>query len=120
MELATYPLSPRRDFWAWRLVATGASFVLFGLGGLLLRVLILPLLRCLPGTAPDRRHRARTAINRAFWLHVQFMYRTRALDFLIEGAERLGRPGQLVVANHPSLIDVVFLISQIRDANCVV
>lgn len=120
MELATYPLSPRRDFWAWRLVATGASFVLFGLGGLLLRVLILPLLLCLPGKAPDRRRRARAAISKAFWLHVQFMYRTRTLDFVIEGAERLGRPGQLVVANHPSLIDVVFLISQIRDANCVV
>ncbi len=120
MELATYPINPRRDYWAWRLVATGASFLLFGLGGLLLRAMILPLLRCLPGTATDRRRRARTAISRAFWLLVQFMYRTRALDFMIEGAERLGRPGQLVVANHPSLIDVVFLISQIRDANCVV
>ena len=121
MELATHPLNPpRRDFWAWRLLATGASFVLFGIGGLLLRVLILPLLGCLPGDASTKRRRARAAISRAFWLHVQFMYRTRVLDFVIEGAERLGRPGQLVVANHPTLIDVVFLISQIRDANCVV
>lgn len=121
MELAAQALNPpRRDFWAWRLAATGASFVLFGLGGLLLRVLILPLLRCIPGNALDRRRRARAAISRAFWLHVQFMYRTRVLDFVIDGAERLGRPGQLVVANHPSLIDVVFLVSQIRDANCVV
>ncbi|HKR77290.1 MAG TPA: lysophospholipid acyltransferase family protein, partial [Rhodanobacter sp.] len=120
MELATYPLNQRRDAWAWRLVATGASFVLFGLGGLLLRVLILPLLACLPGDAAARRRRARAAISRAFHLHVQFMYRSRVLDFAIDGAERLGRPGQLVVANHPSLIDVVFLGSQIRDANCVV
>ncbi|MEW9570899.1 lysophospholipid acyltransferase family protein [Rhodanobacter sp. Si-c] len=120
MELATYPLNQRRDAWAWRLLATGASFVLFGLGGLLLRVLILPLLACLPGDAIARRRRARAAISRAFHLHVQFMYRTRVLDFAIDGAERLGRPGQLVVANHPSLIDVVFLASQIRDANCVV
>ncbi|HEX8776740.1 MAG TPA: lysophospholipid acyltransferase family protein [Rhodanobacter sp.] len=120
MELATYPLSQRRDAWAWRLVATGASFALFGLGGLLLRVLVLPLLACLPGDALARRRRARAAISRAFHLHVQFMYRTRVLDFAIDGAERLGRPGQLVVANHPSLIDVVFLASQIRDANCVV
>ncbi|MFK2929327.1 lysophospholipid acyltransferase family protein [Dyella agri] len=120
MELATYPLNQRRDFWAWRLIATGASFVLFGLGGLVLRVLVLPLLGCLPGDTLVRRRRARDAISKAFWLHVQFMYRTRVLDFVIDGAERLGRPGQLVVANHPSLIDVVFLISQIRDANCVV
>jgi len=120
MELATYPLNQRRDAWAWRLVATGASFVLFGLGGLLLRVLVLPLLACLPGDALARRRRARAAISKAFWLHVQFMYRTRVLDFAIDGAERLGRPGQLVVANHPSLIDVVLLASQIHDANCVV
>jgi len=38
----------------------------------------------------------------------------------VEGAERLGRPGQMVIANHPSLIDVVVLIAFIRDANCVV
>nr|WP_284500247.1 lysophospholipid acyltransferase family protein [Microbulbifer sp. GX H0434] len=33
---------------------------------------------------------------------------------------RLRRPGQLVLANHPSLIDVVFLISRIPNANCIV
>ena len=32
-----------------------------------------------------------------------------------------GRPGQMIVANHPSLIDVVFLIGAIsRDTNCIV
>ncbi len=120
MELATYPLSRRGDAWLWRLLATGASFVLFGLGGLLLRVLIFPLLACIPGDPLTRRRRARAAISHALWLHAMFMHRTRVLDFRVEGVERLGQPGQIVVANHPSLIDVVFLIAQIRDANCVV
>jgi 1-acyl-sn-glycerol-3-phosphate acyltransferase len=120
MELATHPLSRRTDAWAWRLAATGASFALFGLGGLLLRLLILPALACLPGGALAHRRRARAAISRAFRLHVWFMQRSRVLDFRIDGAERLGRPGQMIVANHPSLIDVVFLIGQVRDANCVV
>ena len=120
MELATYPLSRRGDAWLWRLLATGASFVVFGLGGLLLRVLIFPLLACIPGDSPTRRRRARAAISHALRLHVMFMHRTRVLDFRVEGVERLGQPGQIVVANHPSLIDVVFLIAQIRDANCVV
>ncbi len=120
MALAAHPVNRRRDAWAWRLFATGASFFLFGLGGLVLRVFILPLMALLPGDALVRRRRARAAISRAFYLHVQFMYRTRVLDFRIDGAELLGQPGQLIVANHPSLIDVVFLISQIRDANCVV
>jgi 1-acyl-sn-glycerol-3-phosphate acyltransferase len=120
MELAAYPLSHRRDAWLWRLFATGASFVMFGLGGLILRVLVLPPLMLWPGDAQVRRRRARAAISRAFYLHMQFMYRTRVLDFRIDGAERLGQPGQLIVANHPSLIDVIFLIAQIRDTNCVV
>ena len=38
----------------------------------------------------------------------------------MSGVEKLGRPGQLIVANHPSLIDVVFLLAFTRGANCVV
>src|SRR5690348_4495285 len=101
MELAAHPLTRRRDAWLWRLFATGASFVFFGIGGLVLCVLVLPLLAILPGGAVARRRRARAAISRAFYLHMQFMYRTRVLDFRIDGADRLGRPGQLIIANHP-------------------
>jgi 1-acyl-sn-glycerol-3-phosphate acyltransferase len=106
--------------YVWRLLATGASFVLFGLGGLVLRLLILPLLGLLPGDANTRRRRARAAISKAFYLHVQFMYRSGVLEYEFKGAERLGRPGQMIIANHPSLIDVVFLIAHIHDANCIV
>ena len=120
MDMATRPLNRRRDFWAWRLAATGASFVLFGLGGLLLRVLVLPLAACLPGDAATRRHRARAIIGGALRLHGRFMWRTRLLDFSIEGVERLGLPGQLIVANHPCLIDVVFLLGEVPQANCIV
>lgn len=120
LELATTPLRRRTDAWALRLVATAASFALFGLGGLLLWALLPPLLACLPGDATTRRRRARAAISRAFRMHAWFMWRTRILDLRIDGAGRLGQPGQMVVANHPSLIDVVFLIGQLRDANCVV
>ncbi|WP_229238369.1 lysophospholipid acyltransferase family protein [Dyella amyloliquefaciens] len=121
MDLAAEPLSLRRDhFYLWRLLATAMSFALFGVGGVLLYILVFPLLWLLPGSRLTRRRRMRAAISRAFHLHVQFMYRTGVLTFEVIGAERLGQPGQMVIANHPSLIDVVFLVSQIRDANCVV
>jgi 1-acyl-sn-glycerol-3-phosphate acyltransferase len=44
----------------------------------------------------------------------------RVLDYEFVGTERLGRPGQLIVANHPSLIDVVFLLGFTPNASCVV
>lgn len=123
MDLAADSLTTRarrRDRYGWRLVATGLSFLLFGLGGLALRLLWFPLLSLLPGGRLARRRRVRAAIRRAFHWHVWFMRRSGVLTFQVEGGERLGRPGQMVIANHPSLIDVVFLGSLMRDANCVV
>ena len=121
MDLAASPvMRSGAGNYVWRLLATGASFVLFGLGGLVLRLFVLPLLGLLPGDATTRRRRARAAISKAFYLHVQFMYRSGVLTYDFDGAERLGRPGQMIIANHPSLIDVVFLIGHIRDANCIV
>ncbi|WP_245395071.1 hypothetical protein [methane-oxidizing endosymbiont of Gigantopelta aegis] len=35
-------------------------------------------------------------------------------------SDKLNRPGQLIVANHPTLIDIVFLISRIPYACCIV
>ncbi len=121
MELATDSLNARPSAnWCWRLIATALSFALFGLGGLCLRLLVFPLLSLLPGTAEDHCRRARATVSRLFWLFVRFMYRSGVFTYEVEGAERLGRPGQLIIANHPSLIDVVVLIALIRDANCVV
>ncbi|HXQ99755.1 MAG TPA: lysophospholipid acyltransferase family protein [Pseudomonas sp.] len=120
MELATQPLSKSRDAYYWRLLGTALSFALFGLGGLCLRLLIFPLLSLLPGNPCSQQRRARRTISRLLWAFIRFMARAGVLTYEIEGADRLGRPGQMIIANHPSLIDVVFLIGLVRDANCVV
>lgn len=113
-------LSPYSAPLWWRLIATALSFALFGMGGVLLRVLVFPVLSLLPGDAETHRRRARGVISWVFRAFVRFMFRSGVLTYEVQGAERLGRPGQLVLANHPSLIDVVVLIAFIRDANCVV
>ena len=120
MELATPAVNRPRDAYYWRLLATGMSFILFGLGGLSLRLLVFPLLTCLPGSAVRHRQRARHTISWLFWRFIRFMRMTGVLTYEISGVERLGRPGQMIIANHPSLIDVVFLIGLVRQANCVV
>jgi 1-acyl-sn-glycerol-3-phosphate acyltransferase len=83
-------------------------------------VLIFPLLAFLPDNPQRRQHRARATISRLFWMFIRFMARAGVLTYEVQGAERLGRAGQMIIANHPSLIDVVFLIGLVRDANCVV
>ena len=52
-----------------------------------------------------------------------FMETMRVLGILtyrVEGAERLREPGRLIVANHPTLIDVVLLVSQMPEVDCIV
>ncbi|QEI07625.1 1-acyl-sn-glycerol-3-phosphate acyltransferase [Pigmentiphaga aceris] len=106
--------------WAARWLATASSFALFGLGGLVLTLLVFPLLRLMTRNPLTRRRWTRLIINRLFHRFIRYMRVSGALTYSIDGAERLGRPGQMVIANHPSLLDVVFVIAQIRDSNCIV
>ncbi len=105
---------------AWRVVATGFCFVVFGLGGLLLRVLLFPLLQ-LAVRDPARLTRvSRTVVKLFFRFFVGLMNFVGVLSWEVHGVEKLQRPGLLVLANHPTLIDVIFLISLIPQSDCVV
>ncbi|WP_454690690.1 lysophospholipid acyltransferase family protein [Achromobacter aloeverae] len=113
-------LPPRQDAWLLRLFATAFAFTAFGLGGLLLRLVVFPPLRLFCPDLSRRQQRARGAIHWTFRVFIRLLVRTGILTFEFRGAERLGRPGQMIVANHPSLLDVVFLLGHVANANCVV
>ena len=105
---------------AWRVFATGLSFLSFGVGGVILWLLVFPVL-ALVVREPVRRSRlARAIIQRSFAGHIGLMHRLGVLTYEVHGLERLQRNGLLVLANHPTLIDVVFLVSLIENADCVV
>lgn len=105
---------------AWRVVATAICFTLFGLGGLLLRFVAFPLLWLLVREPHRRRARARGLIRWAMTQFVRILCGLGIMTLEVRGAERLDRRGALVLANHPTLIDVVLLIALIRNADCVV
>jgi 1-acyl-sn-glycerol-3-phosphate acyltransferase len=105
---------------AWRTVATGVCFLVFGLGGLALGFIYFPLLRALVREPSMRVDRSRRLVWRFFRFFVWLMSRLGVLSYEVHGGERLGRPGLLVVANHPTLIDIIFLVALMPRANCVV
>lgn len=104
----------------WRVPLTAMSFALFGLGGLILGAVLFPAIRLLsPREATGRR--CRKAIQLSFRLFLAFLSALRLMRFEFRGEERLLHlRGRLVVANHPSLLDVVVLVSRLPDARCVV
>lgn len=105
----------------WRSLIAVLCFVAFGIGGTLMSAVLMPLLMLAPGTAPARRARARRVIGFCFRLLVRTLAATGCMRLLTRGLDRLTRSrGTLVLANHPTYIDVVVLISLMPQANCVV
>lgn len=109
-----------RVFYFWRLLATGTCFAIFGLGGLLLLVVVFPLLRLLVWNKKHRISYAKTVIQMAFRCFIWLMHGSGVLRFEVIGRERLNRHGLLILANHPTLIDTIFLMSFVRRADCIV
>ncbi|HTJ94417.1 MAG TPA: lysophospholipid acyltransferase family protein [Pararobbsia sp.] len=112
-------MTSRFDY-GWRLFATGLSFVVFGLCGLLCSIVAVPL-------ACIWRHRASRQRTVAYIIHVFFrglVYALRragvmALD--TTNVARLRAHGPVVVtANHPTYLDVMVLLSLMPRACCVV
>lgn len=103
---------------AWRIVATGFCFLVFGAGGALL-VLLPPLLFAVPDTR-RRRHISRVIVLHFFRFFIGLMRFVGVMTYELHDIDKLRRPGLLVLANHPSLIDVIFILSLMPQAGCVV
>ncbi|THU02575.1 1-acyl-sn-glycerol-3-phosphate acyltransferase [Lampropedia puyangensis] len=104
----------------WRFLATVISFTVFGLGGLALRCIAFPLMHWWFRDQTKETILARKLINRSFRLFTWLMAALGIYRVEIQGAHHLNRPGLLLLANHPTLIDIVFLISLTERANCIV
>jgi 1-acyl-sn-glycerol-3-phosphate acyltransferase len=105
----------------WRQCGTGISFALFGLGGLLLALFIFPFINL---AFRDKARRARIAqriVHLTWKVYMRIVVAMRVLDFDADGAAVLrGATGTLVIANHPSLLDIVLIMSLMERTQCVV
>jgi len=104
---------------AWRWFGTAFSFFMFGVGGVILLLVVMPLLNLLTGNGERREKWAQNLIHIIFRMFIGLMKGLGVLSYRISGLENL-QGAKLVLANHPSLIDVVFLIAMMPNANCIV
>jgi 1-acyl-sn-glycerol-3-phosphate acyltransferase len=106
--------------WA-RMAGTAIAFATFGIGGLVLALLCFPVIRIITRDARDRERRAQYLVHLAFRFHVQLMQVVGVCRRSVVGLERLREPGgHLIVANHPTLIDVVLIGSLMPQLDCLV
>lgn len=105
----------------YRIHATGICFSVFGIGALLLSCSWFPLLRLWHWRDAEAAQRAiQRSLSAGFRGFVWLMKGLRVLSWQASGLEHLKQPGVLVIANHPTLIDVVLLISFMPQVDCIV
>src|SRR5437660_6722622 len=101
----------------WRIAVAGFCFAAFMIGGIAFSLVLFPLLRLLPAGRAQYERRVRVVVRLSFatllWvLRLAGMVRVDARNIAL-----LREPGaRLVLANHPSYLDIVVLIAHIPDA----
>src|SRR5262245_45238529 len=103
----------------WRVAGTGLVFVLFGLGALLISATAFPYMRAISRDAEDARRRIQRGMQKTFRFYIELMRVMGLMTYDVRHEERLREPGRLIVANHPTLLDVVFLVSLIPEVDCI-
>ncbi|WP_228729923.1 lysophospholipid acyltransferase family protein [Shewanella avicenniae] len=104
-----------------RWLAGIACYIAFGVGGLLSSVTVLPLLKYWPGTPEQRIKRVQKAVHVMFRGFVKMLTAAKVVKVSARCREQLrNAESMVVIANHPTLIDVVVLISLMPNAGCIV
>ena len=102
---------------AWRSAVVGVCFALFGLGGMILSLIVFPLLRLAPGGRAVSEQRARVVVRASFLALLAVLQALRIVRIEKRNLATLQHTGPaLVLAN----LDIVVLIAHIPNALCVV
>lgn len=112
---------PARLFYLWRLLGTGFAFLVFGVGGLALTLIVFPLIMLTLRDAARREAAVDKVIHLLFRHYIGMLRAIGVIGVTITDGERLAScRGKLIVANHPSLLDVVLILSVVPRAKCLV
>ncbi len=105
----------------WRLARTGFAAAVFALSAPLLALVALPISRWRGRSTTERQLWMQRAAHHGSRLYLGFVEWLGILHLEGYRTERLREPGPLlVVANHPTLIDILVLLAFIPQADCIV
>jgi len=115
------PSIVNRPLYIYRVIAKWLSFLYFGVGTLILVFIIFPVMRLVIHPASRFKKYGRRFVSSSMRGFVSFMHFLRIVD--IEPGNRedyWNLTSKIVVANHPSLLDITMLFSLIPNVDCIV
>lgn len=105
----------------YRAIVTYIAYALFGIGAVGLSFVIFPLILVFVKNPISKKKAIRGSIHYAFKLFISFLNTTRIARVVVINAHKIKEDnGCIIIANHPTLIDVVALIAVYKNSTCIV
>jgi 1-acyl-sn-glycerol-3-phosphate acyltransferase len=105
----------------WRVSATACFFIFFGVGGIILGYILFPGLKLFYRDKQTLQNKAQYAIYLLFGFMVAMLKNLGLIKFSFHGFEKLSQDsGCLILANHPSLLDYVIIVSKLPRCDNIV
>jgi 1-acyl-sn-glycerol-3-phosphate acyltransferase len=115
------PPVSNKALYAYRVLIKWFSFFFFGLSSLVLAIIIIPPMRLILHPRERFQRPIRRLISAFMRLFISIMHFLGIVNLEVENRESYRHlSSKIVVANHPSLLDVVMLLSLIPNADCIV
>ena len=121
--MAENDLPPIKNYpaWLWRAVRKIFVEVVFGTGSILIGIVVFPILRLFNHDQKSFKRAGHKFISLSLDFYIHLMSLVRISTYKINDLKALRQlRGCVIVANHPSILDVVYMFAFIRDANCIV
>ena len=115
------PPVSNKPLYIYRVFAKWLSFFIIGFSSIILGILVFPAMRLF--LRPKKRFQkyGRRFISGALRFFIFIMHSLRIVNLEVEGRNKYKElASKIIVANHPSLLDVVMLLSLIPNADCIV
>ena len=107
--------------WIWRVIRKIFVELVFAIGSLALGLIVFPLLRVFKHNKISYRRAAHKAVSYALDFYIHLMSLVRISTYKINDLKALRSVrGCVIVANHPSMLDVIYILAFVRDAVCIV
>ena len=96
-------------------------YFFFGTGSVFLAIFVFPWIRVFEHDKHKFQIKARAFVSASFRFFINFMRLTGVVRLKVDDKDAFRNiHGKVIVANHPSMLDFVFIMSLVPNANCIV
>lgn len=123
IRYSTEDLPPVKNYFLYFLRCFGKAFafVFFGLGSIVLAVVVFPIIRIFVHPHERFKKAARAVVSATFKFFLGMLHFMGIIKLSVNDRNAFKKlKSKIIVANHPSILDVVFIISLVPNADCIV